>query len=108
MSGRVPLVAGNWKMHKTVTETEELIGELLPLVERFDGVEVAVCPPFTALSAAVRGCGGSAVGVYAQNMHHEDHGAFTGEIAPAMLSSDPDSTIIVSACLAFCVMSGKP
>jgi triosephosphate isomerase (TIM) len=84
--GRTPLIAGNWKMHKTVAEAEAFIAALLPRVSSADGVDVAVCPPFTALQAMVDSTRGSRVEVYAQTMHHEDSGAFTGEVAPAMLA----------------------
>ena len=83
---RVPLIAGNWKMNKTVREADALIAELLPQISSANGVEVAVCPPFTALPAVVDRLQGSAVRVYAQNMHQESNGAFTGEVAPPMLS----------------------
>ncbi len=82
---RTPLVAGNWKMHKTVAEAEEFIGALLPRLYAAEGVDVAICPPFTALGPMVDSARGSRVEVYAQNMHHEDKGAFTGEISPPML-----------------------
>ena len=85
MTARTPLIVGNWKMNKTVTEAEELVAALLPLVRPLSGVGVAVCPPFTALSAVVAAAEGSDVGVFAQNMHFENAGAFTGEVAPAML-----------------------
>jgi triosephosphate isomerase (TIM) len=85
MSERTPLIAGNWKMNKTVAEAEEFIQSLLPRVSSVQGVDVAVCPPFTALGAMVDSARGSRVEVYAQNMHHADSGAFTGEIAPPML-----------------------
>ena len=91
---RVPFIAGNWKMHETVGEAERLIEELLPLLGSRAGAgagsragaEVAVCPPFTALSAVVRALDGSGVGVFAQNMHFENAGAFTGEVSAPMLS----------------------
>ncbi|HYV16482.1 MAG TPA: triose-phosphate isomerase [Conexibacter sp.] len=87
MSGsRTPLIAGNWKLHKTIAEAEDFISTLLPRVSTADGVDVAICPAFTALGAMVDSTRGSRVEVYAQNMHHEDSGAFTGEVAPAMLS----------------------
>jgi len=85
LSDRVPLIAGNWKMNKTVAEAEEFIQALLPRVSSVQGVEVAICPPFTALQAMVDSARGSRVEVYAQNMHHADSGAFTGEVAPPML-----------------------
>jgi triosephosphate isomerase (TIM) len=82
---RVPLIAGNWKMHKTIAEAEAFIQALLPRVSSADGIEVAICPSFLALQAMVDSTRGSRVEVYAQNMHHADHGAFTGEVAPPML-----------------------
>jgi triosephosphate isomerase (TIM) len=85
-ASRTPLIAGNWKMHKTVAEAEAFIGALLPRVSTADGVEVAICPPFTALGAMVDSTRGSRVAVYAQNVHHADSGAFTGEVSAAMLS----------------------
>jgi triosephosphate isomerase len=83
---RVPLVAGNWKMHKTEEQAEEFIQALLPRVSAVDGVEVAICVPFTDLRAMVDSARGSRVEVYAQNMHQEPEGAFTGEISAPMLS----------------------
>ena len=87
MSGaRVPLIAGNWKMNKTVSEAESLIAELVALLADEGGVEVGVCPPFTALPAVIRAAEGSSLQIYAQNMHQEREGAFTGEVSPPMLS----------------------
>jgi len=83
---RAPLIAGNWKMYKTVAEAEGFIGALLPRVSSVSGVELAICPPFTALQAMVDSARGSRVEVYAQTMHYESEGAFTGEVSPAMLS----------------------
>jgi len=83
---RIPLIAGNWKMHKTVQEAEDFIQALLPRVSSVQRAEVAICPPFTALQAMVDSARGSRVAVYAQTMHQADGGAFTGEVSPAMLS----------------------
>jgi triosephosphate isomerase (TIM) len=83
---RRPLIAGNWKMYKTVSEAEEFIQALLPRVSTADGVDVAVCPSFLAVQAMVDSTRGSPVQVYAQNMHHASEGAFTGEVSPAMLA----------------------
>jgi triosephosphate isomerase len=85
VSARTPLIAGNWKMHKTEREAEDFIQALLPRVSAADGVDVAICVPFTDLRAMVDSARGSRVEVYAQNMHHEREGAFTGEISPVML-----------------------
>jgi triosephosphate isomerase len=83
---RIPLIAGNWKMHKTIAEAETYIQALLPRVSSVDGVDVGVCAPFTALGALVDSTRGSRVAIYAQNMHEADHGAFTGEISAPMLT----------------------
>jgi triosephosphate isomerase len=83
---RIPLIAGNWKMHKTVEAAEDFIQALLPRVSSVERAEVAICPPFTALQAMVDSTRGSRVAVYAQTMHQADEGAFTGEVSPAMLS----------------------
>ncbi|HMI70832.1 MAG TPA: triose-phosphate isomerase [Solirubrobacteraceae bacterium] len=82
---RIPLIAGNWKMNKTVAEAEALIASLLPRVSTADGVDVGVCVPFTDLQAVVDSTRGSRVEVYAQNMHQAPSGAFTGEVAAPML-----------------------
>jgi triosephosphate isomerase len=86
MSTRTPLIAGNWKMHKTIAQAEEFIQALLPRVSSVDGVDVAICPPFTALQAMVDSTRGSRVAIYAQNMHYAPEGAFTGEISAPMLT----------------------
>ena len=82
---RTPLIAGNWKMHKTVTEAEAFVASLLPRVSTADGVDVGVCVPFTDLQAVVEFTRGSRVEVYAQNMHQAPNGAFTGEVSAPML-----------------------
>jgi triosephosphate isomerase len=84
MAERVPYVAANWKMNKTIEETEAFLGAFLPRVPK-DGPEVVVCPPFLALKVAVEHCAQSRVKVAAQNMHEADEGAFTGEISAPML-----------------------
>jgi len=83
---RTPLIAGNWKLHKTVEEAEQFISALLPRVSAVERTEVAICPPFTALAAMVDSTRGSRVGVYAQNMHQAIDGAFTGEVSAPMLT----------------------
>jgi len=82
---RTPLVAGNWKMYKTVADAERYIQALLPRVASLEGVELAICTPFTALGAMVDSTRGSRVAVYAQNMHEAAEGAFTGEVSAQML-----------------------
>jgi triosephosphate isomerase len=82
---RTPLIAGNWKMHKTEAQAEQYIQELLPRVSAVDGVDVAICVPFTDLRAMIDSTRGSRVEVFAQNMHSEPEGAYTGEISASML-----------------------
>jgi triosephosphate isomerase len=83
---RTPFIAGNWKMHKTVSEAEEYIQALLPRISSIDGVDVAICVPFTDLQAMVDSTRGSRVEVFAQNMHQAADGAYTGEISAPMLT----------------------
>lgn len=82
---RVPLVAGNWKMNRTVAETRDLISKMDQPLREIQGVEKVLCPPFTSLLAASASLEGSGIGLGAQNMHWEEKGAFTGEISPVML-----------------------
>jgi triosephosphate isomerase len=82
---RTPLIAGNWKMYKTVAEAEEFIQALLPRVSTADGVDVAICPSYLCLPAMLDSTRGSRVEVYAQNMHYAEAGAFTGEVSAQML-----------------------
>jgi len=83
---RTPFIAGNWKMFKTVGEAEAYVDALAPLVQPVDGVDVAICVPFTALQACVARAAGTGIGVFAQNMHEAPEGAFTGEVSPRMLT----------------------
>ena len=84
-AGRTPLIAGNWKMHKTIAEAKGFIEALLPLVAGANRVDVGVCPPFPALKPTVDAARGSRVQVFAQNAHYLDSGACTGEVSPPML-----------------------
>lgn len=95
MSNRLPLIAGNWKMHKTGDEAAAAAKRLKSLVAGAAGVQVMIAPPFTALSQVAAQISGSAIALGAQNMHWESHGAFTGEIAPNMLVSAGCSYVIL-------------
>lgn len=81
---RIPIIAGNWKMHNTVEEAVKLIKELKDEVAKTD-VKVVVCCPFTVLSQVKKEIEGTNIKLGAQNMHWEDQGAFTGEISADML-----------------------
>jgi triosephosphate isomerase (TIM) len=79
------LIAGNWKMHKGAEEAAAFCRSLRERLAGLDGVDVAVCPPFVSLGAAVQALAGTDIAVAAQNVHWEEQGAFTGEISPPML-----------------------
>jgi triosephosphate isomerase len=79
------LIAGNWKMFKGQEETARFCRALRDQLEWVDGVDVAVCPPYVSLSAAVQALAGTDVAVAAQNVHWEVEGAFTGEVSAPML-----------------------
>ena len=92
---RTPLIAGNWKMHKTIAEAEAFVQALLPRISTADHAEVGVCVPYTALQAVVESARGSRLDVYAQNMHHATEGAFTGEVSSQMLNElDVDGVVL--------------
>ena len=84
---RTPVLAGNWKMHKTLDEAVILVKGLKSELASFDHskVDVVVCPPFTALTTVRQAIGDAAIGLGAQNMYWEPQGAFTGEVSPLML-----------------------
>jgi len=82
---RKPIVAGNWKMNKTIPEAVELVRGLRELVRDVEGADVVVCPPFTALPAVWEELKGTNIKLGAQNMFWEPKGAFTGEISAEML-----------------------
>jgi len=83
---RIPLVAGNWKMYKTISEARLLVSELVPGIQAVAGVDRVLCPPFTALLAVRALLEGTEIGLGAQNMHWELSGAYTGEVSATMLA----------------------
>jgi len=83
---RKPIVAGNWKMNKTVAEARELISGLLPGLNKINNVELIICPPVTDLWIAKEMLQETGIGLGAQNMYWELDGAFTGEVSPLMLT----------------------
>jgi triosephosphate isomerase (TIM) len=82
---RRPVIAGNWKMFKTVAETRAFFTAFKPLVASTTHCDIVVAPTFTSLAAAAEAASGSNIAISAQNMHQEKQGAFTGEIAASML-----------------------
>lgn len=82
---RKPMVAGNWKMNKTVEQARQLVAEMLTDLQTVPAVERVLCPPFMALAPVASMLNGTGIGLGAQNLHWEASGAFTGEIAPVMV-----------------------
>lgn len=97
MSGpRRPLVAGNWKMNKTGVEAREYVARLVAHLDHGElAVDVAVCPPFTALEATARAASGSPLKVLGQAVHEAPSGAHTGEVsAPMIVATGADGTLV--------------
>jgi triosephosphate isomerase len=92
---RKALIAGNWKMFKTVRETVAHVGELRSALAALTNVDVVVAPPFTSLSAAAEAARDSRIGVAGQNLHWEREGAFTGEVSAAMIREAGASYVII-------------
>ncbi len=83
---RKPIIAGNWKMNKTADEALAFVREIRTGLNQITAVDSVVCPPFVALPAVADALKGTRIGVGAQNMHYEASGAYTGELAPGMIT----------------------
>ncbi|MBR8661559.1 MULTISPECIES: triose-phosphate isomerase [Bacillales] len=81
---RTPIIAGNWKMYKTIAEAVRFVQEA-KAGSAPAGVEQVICAPFTALAALAEELKGTSIALGAQNVHFEEQGAFTGEVSPLML-----------------------
>jgi triosephosphate isomerase len=92
---RTPLLAGNWKMHKTISESIDLTVRLKYACDSLDDRDVVVCPPYTALQAVTETLSDSEIEVGAQDMHHEEEGAFTGEVSPVMVEDTGAGWVIL-------------
>ena len=92
---RTPVIAGNWKLFKTITEATAMVSELKLLVAGTAGVEIVVAPVFTALSRVAEIVSGSNVMLAAQDCYWEEEGAFTGEVAPKLLVDAGCSHVII-------------
>lgn len=91
---RKPIIAGNWKMHKTIAEALDFVNAVKDRVNN-DNVEAVICAPFTLLKDLKEATKGTNIKIGAQNMHFEEKGAFTGEISPLMLKElDMDYVVI--------------
>ncbi|OGO06751.1 MAG: triose-phosphate isomerase [Chloroflexi bacterium RBG_13_56_8b] len=91
---RVPMIAGNWKMHTTVGEATELVGKMRFELDQIDNIEKVICPPFVSLAAIKEMIKGSTIKLGAQDLHYEEKGAFTGEISPQMVADLCDYVIV--------------
>lgn len=92
---RRPVIAGNWKMYKTISEAMEFVKQLRSLVAKSDHCDVVVAPPFTALATVSGAARGSNIGVSAQDCHWEKEGAHTGDVSPQMLAEAGCSHVII-------------
>jgi triosephosphate isomerase len=92
---RIPFIAGNWKMYKTVQDAVVFVKELKSAVRDVVDVEIVVAPPFTAVHAVAEAARNSNIGVAAQNVYWEREGAFTGEVSPTMLKEAGAEYVIV-------------
>ena len=95
MANRTPLIAGNWKMYKTISESVATIEQLKAIVTDTVGVDIMVAPPFTSLAAVCEAAKGSNIEVGAQDLYWENEGAFTGEVSPAMLTDTGCRYVII-------------
>jgi triosephosphate isomerase len=91
---RVPMIAGNWKMHTTVEEAIELVTKMRYDLDRINNVDKVICPPFISLDALKTRLEGSTIKLGAQDVHYEEKGAFTGEISPQMVADLCDYVIV--------------
>src|SRR5207248_6705089 len=92
---RIPFIAGNWKMFKTVHEAVVFVKELRSAVKEVTDVEIVVAPPFTAVHAVAEAARNSNIGVSAQDLYWEREGAFTGEVSAAMIKEAGAEYVIV-------------
>jgi triosephosphate isomerase len=92
---RKPVIAGNWKMYKTIAEAVDFIERIKPVAAKAEHCEVVVAPPFTALRVAAEAAKGSKVGVAAQDVHWDKEGAHTGDISVAMLADAGCTHVII-------------
>src|SRR5881397_3456015 len=92
---RIPFIAGNWKMFKTVQEAVVFVKELRSVLKDVAGVEIVVAPPFTAVHAVAEAARNTNIGVAAQDLYWEREGAFTGEVSAAMVKEAGAEYVII-------------
>ena len=89
------IIAGNWKLHKTLAETKELAARLADELADIDAIDIVIAPVFTSLTTAAEAIKGSAVKLAAQNCYPEETGAFTGEVSPTLLKDAGCEYVII-------------
>jgi triosephosphate isomerase len=92
---RIPFIAGNWKMHKTVQESVVFTKELRPVVKDIDDVEIVIAPSFTAIHAAAEAARNTNIGIAGQDLYWKPEGAFTGEVSALMLREAGAGYVII-------------
>jgi len=92
---RIPFIAGNWKMYKTVADSVKYVKEFRGMVKDIEDVEIVLAPPFTAVHAAAEAARNSNVGIAAQDLYWEREGAFTGEVSAAMVREAGAEYVII-------------
>ena len=92
---RKPVMAGNWKMYKTPSETATFFEKFSPLVAQSTHCEIVICPPFVNIAAALAGAQGTPIEVGAQNLYWAKEGAFTGEVSGPMIAATGAKWVII-------------
>lgn len=92
---RMPIIAANWKMHKTIDEANTFLSEFLPRVANVSYAEIIISPPFLALPTVCNACRSTHISVAGQNLHWAPNGAFTGEVSAKMLSATGANHVII-------------
>ena len=92
---RQPVIAGNWKMYKTIAQAVDFVEKLKPVAARAHHCEVVIAPPFTALAAAAQAAKGSEIRIAAQDVHWENEGAYTGDVSAVMLVEAGATHVII-------------
>jgi triosephosphate isomerase len=95
LTNKNPFIAGNWKMHKTIPQAVDLVRALAEKASELEAAQLAVIPPFTALSNVRKEIEGSSIGLGAQNLFWEEKGAYTGEVSPSMLKDAGCQYVVV-------------
>ncbi len=92
---RIPIIAGNWKLNKTIAQSIAFVTELEPLIEAANGVEIVICPVFTALHATRSAIGDAPIALAGQDMYWKESGAYTGEVSASLLKDAGASYVIL-------------